>query len=158
LAEAAGPGVARHARTGKTCAVSPPTPEAVAGALVEAMNAHDIDAFVSLFAADYDSRQPAHPDRAFVGRDQVRANWSAVFAGTPDFRAELVATAVESNTLWSEWRWRGTHEDGSRLDMAGVIVCGVKDGTLTWARLYVEPVESGGQGIGAVVREMSGRG
>ena len=140
--------------------MSPPnlaTPEAVAGALAEAMNAHDIDAFVSLFAPDYDSQQPAHPDRAFVGRDQVRANWSAVFAGVPDFQAELVAKAVEADTLWSEWRWRGTHEDGSRLDMAGVIVCGVNDGALTWARLYVEPVESGGEGIDAAVREMSGR-
>jgi len=71
------------------------TPEGVAAALVEAMNAHDIDAFVSLFAPDYDSRQPAHPDRAFVGRDQVRANWSAMFAGIPDFRAEAgVGAAV----------------------------------------------------------------
>ena len=138
--------------------MSPPaTPEAVAGALVEAMNAHDIEAFVSLFAPDYDSRQPVHPDRAFVGRDQVRTNWSAVFAGVPDFRAELLATAVEADTLWSEWRWHGTHEDGSRLRMAGVIVCGIEAGRLAWARLYVEPVESGGEGIDAAVREMSGR-
>jgi ketosteroid isomerase-like protein len=135
-----------------------PTPEGVAAALVEAMNAHDIDAFVSLFAPDYDSRQPAHPDRAFVGRDQVRSNWSAVFAGVPDFRAELVAIAVEAETLWSEWHWRGTHEDGSPLDMAGVIVGGVQDGRLAWARLYIEPVESGGEGIDAAVRDMSGRG
>ena len=133
------------------------TPEAVAVALAEAMNAHDIDAFVSLFAVDYDSRQPAHPARAFVGRDQVSANWSAVFSGVPDFRAELVATAVEADTLWSEWRWRGTHEDGSALDMAGVIVCGVRGGRLAWARLYVEPVESAGDGIDAAAREMSGR-
>src|SRR3954453_21238250 len=115
---------ATHARPGKTWPMSPPkraNPEAVAGALAEAMNAHDIDTFVSLFTPDYDSQQPAHPDRAFVGRDQVRANWSAVFAGVPDFRAELVATAVDADTLWSEWRWRGTRKDGSRLDMAGVI-------------------------------------
>jgi ketosteroid isomerase-like protein len=131
-------------------------PPAVAAALAEAMNAHDIDAFVSLFAADYDSRQPVHPDRAFVGRDQVRANWSAVFSGVPDFRAELVATAVEADTLWTEWRWRGTHEDGSRLDIAGVIVFGIEGGRFAWARLYVEPVESGGEGIDAAVREMSG--
>jgi ketosteroid isomerase-like protein len=135
----------------------PTRPQDVAAALSDAMNAHDIDAFVALFAPDYDSRQPAHPDRAFVGRDQVRTNWSAVFSGVPDFRAELVATAVEAETLWSEWRWHGTHEDGSRLEMAGVIVCGVQAGALTWARLYIEPVEQSGAGIDAVVREMSGR-
>jgi ketosteroid isomerase-like protein len=131
-------------------------PREVAVALVEAMNAHDIEAFVALFAPDYDSRQPAHPDRAFQGRDQVRANWSAVFAGVPDFRAELVASAVEADTVWSEWRWSGTHEDGSRLEMAGVIVFSVRDGRLARARLYVEPVEAGGEGIDAAVREMSG--
>jgi hypothetical protein len=65
-------------------------------------NAADVEAFVSLFAHDYDSRQPVHPNRAFVGRDQVRANWSAVFLSVPDFRAGLVATAVDANTLWSE--------------------------------------------------------
>jgi ketosteroid isomerase-like protein len=132
-------------------------PRAVAAALAAAMNAHDIDAFVALFASDYDSRQPAHPDRAFVGSDQVRANWSAMFSGVPDFRAELVATAVDGETLWSEWRWRGTHEDGGPFDMAGVIVFGVRDGRLGWARLYVEPVEAGGEGIDAAVRELSGR-
>jgi limonene-1,2-epoxide hydrolase len=91
-------------------------PRAVAAALLEAMNGHDIEAFVSLFAPEYDSQQPVHPDRAFQGRDQVRANWSASFSGVPDFHAELVATAVEADTVWSEWRWRGSHEDVSRLE------------------------------------------
>jgi ketosteroid isomerase-like protein len=138
-------------------APSTATPGVVAAALADAMNAHDLEAFVSLFAPDYDSRQPVHPDRAFVGREQVRANWSAVFSGVPDFHADLVATAVEDDTLWSEWRWQGTHEDGSRLDMAGVVVFGVQGGRIAWARLYVEPVESGGEGIDAAVRDMSGR-
>src|SRR5690349_20572070 len=102
------------------------------------MNAHDIDAFVLLFAPDYDSEQPAHPDRAFVGRDQVRANWTAIFEGVPDFRAELVATAEDGDALWTEWRWSGTG-----LEMAGVIVFGIRDGRFASARLYVEPVESG---------------
>jgi ketosteroid isomerase-like protein len=126
--------------------------------LLGAMNAHDIDAFVACFAEDYDSEQPAHPDRAFVGRDQVRENWSAIFEGVADFRAELVAATRDGDTEWSEWRWRGTQADGSQLDMAGVIVCGVSDGLLGWARLYVEPVEREGGGIDAAVREMSGEG
>ena len=123
--------------------------------LLGAMNAHDIDAFVACFAEEYDSKQPAHPDRAFVGRDQVRDNWSAIFEGVPDFRAELVAATSDGDTEWSEWRWRGTQVDGTELDMAGVIVCGVSGGVLKWARLYVEPVEQGA-GIEAAVREMSG--
>src|SRR5215210_6809602 len=116
----------------------------VAERLRDAMNASDIDAFVACFAEDYESDQPAHPDRAFRGREQVRENWSAIFDGVLDFSAELVAGAAAGDVEWSEWRWRGTQADGTRLDMAGVIVGGVREGLLQWARLYVEPVEEGG--------------
>ena len=115
-----------------------------------AMNARDIDAFVDLFHEDYDSEQPAHPDRAFTGSEQVRKNWSSIFEGVPDFSSELVGWTVDGDVVWSEWRWRGTD-----LDMAGVIVCGVREDRLAWARLYVEPVEQG-EGIEAAVREMAG--
>ena len=128
----------------------------VAQRLEAAMNAHDIDAFVACFHEDYASEQPAHPDRAFRGSVQVRLNWSAIFASTPDFRAELVRADASGATEWSEWRWRGTHEDGSALDMAGVIVFGVRDGRVGWARLYVEPVEREGTGIEAAVERMTG--
>jgi ketosteroid isomerase-like protein len=121
-----------------------------------AMNAHDIDALVACFEEDYDSEQPAHPDRAFRGRDQVRRNWSAIFEGVSDFRSELVRAGATAETEWSEWRWRGTQADGTTLDMAGVIVCGVRGGRLSWARLYVEPVEQRGAGIDAAVRQMAG--
>jgi ketosteroid isomerase-like protein len=128
----------------------------VAERINAAMNARDIDALVGCFAEDYDSAQPAHPDRAFRGREQVRANWSAIFASVPDFRSELVRADTAGGTEWSEWRWQGTQADGSRLDMAGVIVLGVRGDQVAWARLYVEPVEQGGGGIEAAVRQMAG--
>jgi ketosteroid isomerase-like protein len=121
-----------------------------------AMNAHDIEAFVACFDEEYESEQPAHPDRAFRGRDLVRQNWSAIFEGVPDFESELLRAGATGETEWSEWRWRGTQADGTLLDMAGVIVCGVRAGRLRWARLYVEPVEQGGAGIDAAVRRMAG--
>ena len=40
--------------------------------------------------------------------------------------------------------------------MAGVMVCGVHDGRIAWARLYMEPVEQAGAGIDAAVRGMTG--
>jgi hypothetical protein len=89
-------------------------------------------------------------------REQVRANWSEIFTAVPDFQADLIASAVSGATVWSEWRWRGTHADGTRLDMAGVIVFGLRDGLLAWARLYVEPVEQDGAGIAAAVNQISG--
>jgi ketosteroid isomerase-like protein len=127
----------------------------VAERLNLAMNAHDVDAFAECFAEDYDSAQPTHPDRAFRGRDQARRNWSAIFASVRDFQSELVRADAAGETEWSEWHWQGTQPDGSRLDMAGVIVFGIRDGRAAWARLYVEPVEQGA-GIEAAVREMTG--
>jgi ketosteroid isomerase-like protein len=120
------------------------------------MNDRDIESFVSLFAVDYHSQQPAHPDRAFRGRDQVRENWSSIFASVPDFSADLLDVASSGDTLWTEWRWRGTHADNSRLEMAGVIVMGVRDDLISWGRLYVEPIENAGAGIDAAVAKMSG--
>jgi hypothetical protein len=79
-----------------------------------------------------------------------------MFAGVPDFRAELVSAAARADTAWTEWRWSGTHADGSRMDIAGVIVMGVRDGSMAWARLYIEPVEVG-EGIDAAVRTLSRR-
>ena len=78
--------------------------------LHEAMNAHDVEAFVACFAEDYDSVQPAHPDRAFRGREQVRANWSAVFSGVPDFRAELIRFTSVGDTAWSSGVGRGRRQ------------------------------------------------
>ena len=132
------------------------TPTEVAQALARAMNAHDIEAFVALFAPDYDSVQPAHPDRAFTGREQVRSNWSAVFAGVPDFRAELLRSIAEGDVAFTEWHWHGHQSASGELDMAGVIVVGVRDGRIAWGRLYVEPIESAGAGIDAQVRRMAG--
>jgi hypothetical protein len=130
--------------------------ELVAERLNEALNAHDIDAFVACLDAAYDSRQPVHPDRAFKGSDQARRNWTSVFEGVPDFESELVSATSAGGIEWSEWRWHGTQPDGTPLDMAGVIVSGVQDGRMIWARLYVEPVQHDGAGIDAAVRDMRG--
>jgi ketosteroid isomerase-like protein len=91
-----------------------------------------------------------------VSADVPLEHWSAVFAGVPDFHAELLSVAGEGHVLWSEWRWTGTHADGTRLDIAGVIISGLRDGRFAWARLYVEPVEQAGAGIDAAVRHMAG--
>lgn len=121
-----------------------------------AWNAHDLEAFLACFQDDYESEQPAHPDRAFRGREQVRSNWSAVFDGVPDFRSELLRSAADGDTVWSEWRWQGTQSDGTPLDMVGVFVCGFREGLISWARLYMEPVEQAGAGIESAVRRITG--
>ena len=70
--------------------------------LHDAMNRHDLDAFLGQFDPEYRSETPAHPARSFVGREQVRRNWSAIFESTPDFRADLLRTSVDGETVWTE--------------------------------------------------------
>ena len=109
--------------------------------LRDAQNAHDLDAFVACFDPGYRS-------------GQVRANWAEVFAGVPDFRAELLRSAQEGDTGWAEWHWHGTRTDGTRLDMRGVTIFGIRDDRIAWGRLYLEDVQAG-QGIDQAVRHMA---
>ena len=109
--------------------------------LVVAVNAHDLDAVADLVHEDYRSEQPAHPGRAFAGRAQMLANWAAMFAGIPDFHAEICRSVQDGDTTWTEWRWSGTRSDGLAFEMRGVTLFGVTDGQVVAGRLYLEDVE-----------------
>lgn len=130
---------------------------AVSARLLQAMNAHDLEAHVGCFAEDYRSEQPAHPARTFTGREQVQENWSKLYESIPDFRAELLRLAVVDDTEWGEWIWRGTKEDGTPLEERGVTIVGIRDGRIAWARLYLEETEREGADITETVRHMAGR-
>jgi steroid delta-isomerase-like uncharacterized protein len=123
--------------------------------LHRAMNEHDVEAFLANVDADYRSEQPAHPERAFGGREQVRENWQAIFQGVPDFRAELIRSAVDGERVWAEWGWHGTRTDGSRLEMSGVTIFGVRAERIVWGRLYMEMIETGGGDIREAMERMT---
>jgi ketosteroid isomerase-like protein len=132
------------------------SPLAVLERLNAAMNRRDLGAFVACFDPDYESEQPAHPDRRFRGAGQVERNWAAMFAGIPDFRAEVVRSGATGEEVWVEWHWTGTRADGSRLDARGVCIFGVRGGRVAWGRLYMEDVEAGA-GIEAAVASLAQR-
>jgi ketosteroid isomerase-like protein len=136
---------------------APTTRRAITGEvmnrLLAAMNAHDLDAFVDCFAPGYRSEQPSHPSRLFDGSHQVRENWRSVFAGVPDFRGELIMSSDAGDVEIGEWRWSGTHVDGSPFAMCGVTVMGIEDGRVVWGRMYMEPVDRDDVDIDQMVRE-----
>jgi ketosteroid isomerase-like protein len=117
-----------------------------------ATNVHDLEALVSCFATDYRNETPAHPERGFTGRDQVRRNWEQIFAAVPDITAEVLRIAVDGDTAWTEWEHRGTRRDGSQHLMRGVVIFGVRSGDAEWARFYLEPVHADGDNADAAVR------
>ena len=134
---------------------SPSSPQSLLERLQATQNQHDLEAFVDCLDPDYQSEQPVHPDRAFQGREQARQNWSAIFSSMPDFHSELLRAATEGEAAWGEWRWSGTRADGTRLEMRGVTIFGVRDGRITWGRLYMETVEETGAAIDAVVQSLT---
>ena len=125
--------------------------------LLVAFNDHDLEAAAALFHESYNSVQPAHPARAFVGRAQMHANWAAMFAGIPDFHAEVLRSVDDGDTTWSEWSWAGTRTDGQPFDMRGVTIFEVEDGLITGGRLYMEELERQDVGIAEAVQTLSGR-
>ena len=120
--------------------------------LRDALNRRDLDAMLECFDPGYRSEQPAHPNRGFGGREQVRKNWSGMFESFPDFEAELLRQSSDGDVVWSEWHWRATG-----LRMAGVTLMGTKEDRISWARLYMEPVEEAGQDIDDAIRTITGR-
>jgi len=128
-------------------------PRQVIERLRQATDDHDLDALVACFAPDYINETPAHPERSFRGRDQVRTNWEQIFANVADLTATLVRLDTDGDTVWSEWEHRGTRPDGSAHVMRGVVIFGVADGLVAWARFYLEPVVSDGVDVDAAVRQ-----
>ena len=125
--------------------------------LITATNEHDVDALALCFAEDYVNETPAHPARGFRGRSQVRRNWEQIFASVPDLNARLIRHAVRDDAVWTEWEMFGTRRDGSAHRLRGVILFGVVDDLIQWARFYLEPLDVGEANVDDAVRHQVGR-
>jgi ketosteroid isomerase-like protein len=124
--------------------------------LLAACNAHDVDALGDCFADDYVNETPAHPARGFHGREQVRQNWTSIFAGVPDIEVRLVRAAINGPTLWAEIAMDGTRRDGSRHGTRGVVIFTIGHGRATHARFYLEPIEHESGDVNAAIARSVG--
>ena len=120
--------------------------------LVRALNNHDIEAATKCFDPLYHTEQPVHPDRAYRGREQIHKEWSETFKRMPDFRAKVIRSAAEKDTVWTEWEWSGTLQDKTRIVWVGIAIHGIRENRIAWGRLYMEPVQKPGAGIEGLTR------
>lgn len=134
-----------------------PTGSEVVDRMLRATNEHDLDGMVRSFREDYRSEQPLHPEAGFGGREQVRKNWGQMFDEVPDLRCEIVRATTSNDEVWTELRVHGNKRDGSAFEYRGMVVWGVHDDLIAWARLYFEPVEAGGPGIDDRMRHVLGK-
>jgi ketosteroid isomerase-like protein len=121
----------REAKTGAS-------PLEVFERMVSAQNRHDLDGMVACFSRDYQSEQPFHPERNFVGQAGVRKNWGFFFSTIPDIQADILSETTDGDTVWAELHIHGTHLDGKPHSTRGVTIQRMRDGLIVWARLYIE--------------------
>jgi hypothetical protein len=124
--------------------------------LIAAVNRHDLDGLVGLFAADVRSDAPAHPSRSFVGSDQVRRNWSQILGAIHDLEAHVVSSATIGGRVWAELEFRGHRPDGGAWLLRGVTINDVADESSTLVRFYMEPVDLDGIGVESSVERIVG--
>ena len=91
-------------------------------ALLDAFNAHDVDAVLSLFTDDcvFDMpRGPAPGGRRLVGKQEVRKGIQSRFDGIPDivYGADRHFSCGDRGV--SEWTIRGTQATGEPIEVRG---------------------------------------
>lgn len=123
--------------------------------LLKAGNEHNLPGLIACMAANYQSGPPAHPDRAFQGREHVEKNWSAMFEEIPDFRMELLDLAFNGDRVWIECKWSGTLKDQTPFHWRGVTIFTVEGNEITAGRLYMEPVQESGPGIDETMKKIT---
>ncbi|MBU1227890.1 MAG: nuclear transport factor 2 family protein [Actinobacteria bacterium] len=100
-----------------------------------AWNAHDIDALMALFAEDCVFEASGGSDvtgERYVGKEEVRAAFSAVFDSMPDARwRDGRHNVVSPGYGVSEWTLACTWSDGSRIEVNGCDFLTVVDGAIT---------------------------
>src|SRR5260370_17134638 len=106
----------------------------------QALTDHDLEAAISCFAPDYRDRAPARRGEEVLGRDQVRANFAALFESIPDLRAELLGRVADGSTVWMEWRMSGTPTGGKPQGFVGVHNFERGGGSFPQVPVYSQPV------------------
>lgn len=128
---------------------------AVIDRLAQAVNGHDIEGLVSCFTNDYVNETPVHPRRGFIGNDQVRTNWTQLFAGVPDIEVAVLRRAESDDRVWTEWEMSGTRStDHGPFLMRGVVIFGIRGDVISSARFYLEQVEEASGDVDAHTRRV----
>jgi hypothetical protein len=97
--------------------------------LLEALNAHDLDAFVACYAADA-TIENGHDKVVARGHNELRARYGPMFEESPDVRVEPLSRTVVGEFVVQEERVTGRGEPQRH-----VAVYLVQDGVITRERL-----------------------
>jgi steroid delta-isomerase-like uncharacterized protein len=108
-------------------------------AFADAFNRHDLDAILSFMTDDCVFEASAGPDvfgARHAGRDAVGAAFADVWATFPDAQWTGARHLVAGDRGVSEWTFRGTRADGTRVDVHGCDLFTFRDGKIALKDSY----------------------
>ena len=104
------------------------------GALLDAFNAHDLDAIMAFFTEDcvFDTpRGPAPGGHRLVGKEEVRKGFQARLDGIPDIEYGDARHWACGDRGVSEWTIRGTQTTGEPIEVRGCDLLEFTDGKIS---------------------------
>jgi ketosteroid isomerase-like protein len=113
-------------------------------AILDAFNAHDLDAIMEFFADDCSLDLPCGPDpwgQRFVGKEAVRAGLATRFTGLPDVHYGDDRHWISGNMVVSEWLLTGTTPTGVHVRVRGCDHYEFRDGKVLRKDSYWKIVE-----------------
>ena len=96
--------------------------ETTAKAILDAFNAHDLEAIMQFFADECSLDMPRGPEpwgQRVLGKHAVRQALASRFQGLPDVRYSDDRHFVCGNMIFSEWLLTGTTPDGAPVKVRG---------------------------------------
>jgi steroid delta-isomerase-like uncharacterized protein len=105
----------------------------------DAFNAHDIDAILSFMSQDcvFEASAGETIDgEKFTGQEEVRKAFENVFTTFPDAQWVDAHHVISGNRGFSEWIFRGTKSDGSKVEVTGCDLFTFKNGKIAVKNSY----------------------
>ena len=115
-----------------------------ARSLLNAFNAHDLEAIMEFFADDCSLDMPRGPDewgQRFIGKAAVRDGLAMRFKGLPDVHYSDDRHWSSGSMVVSEWLLTGTRLDGEKVRVRGCDHYEFRDGKIVRKDSYWKMVE-----------------
>lgn len=103
----------------------------------------DVDAIVNAFAEDGEFRNakgPAIWGRSYKGKAEIRAFFTALFAGSPDIQWRHTAEYVSGDKAVTEWHRTATLTSGEKQEWLGCDLYTFRDGLIVMKDTYIKVV------------------
>ena len=113
-------------------------------AILDAFNAHDLDAIMEFFSDDCSLDMPRGPEpwgQRFLGKAAVKAGLGTRFKSLPDVRYSDDRHWISGNIVVSEWLLTGTRGDGIEVKVRGCDHYEFRDGKVVRKDSYWKIVE-----------------